>query len=68
MAEDIARQSNLELVYDQYHWIARYYHWSRLEIKHLPISERRRHVERIIEHERMLKGITDPLSLDGGED
>lgn len=64
---DITGQSNLDLVYDEYHWIARYYHWDRSSIRELSITERKLWVRKIVDHEKFLRGIEDPLASLGGE-
>lgn len=48
--------ADLELIYTEYHFIARYYHWSRQEIKGIPSKERKMWVEKIIEHENKING------------
>jgi hypothetical protein len=40
----------------EYHFIARYYHWSRQEIKLIPSKERGLWVDKIIEHENHING------------
>lgn len=48
--------SDLDHLYDDYHIIARYYNWSRYEIKLIPDKERRLWVKKIIEHENRING------------
>jgi hypothetical protein len=54
IAEEVKARSDLENLYVEYHLIARYYHWSRREIKLIPSKERGLWVDKIIEHENQI--------------
>lgn len=58
-------EADLEYLYDQFHIIARYYHWGRMEIKTLPSKERLMWVNKIIDHEKMLN--SDGKEESGGD-
>lgn len=56
ICKEYTDRADLEKIYDDYHIIARYYHWSRHDIKRLPSKERGLWVSKIIEHENYLNG------------
>lgn len=56
IANEISIRADLDRIYDEYHIIARYYNWSRYDIKRLPSKERGLWVNKIIEHENYLHG------------
>lgn len=64
---DYSQRADLKNIYAEYHYIARYYNWSRKEIKLLPSKERVLWVDKIIEHENMLNGGDEANNDPSGE-
>ena len=55
-------RADMENLFSQYHIIARYYNWSRTDIKRIPSKERALWVDKIIEHENRMNGGGDEES------
>lgn len=56
ICDDYSMRADLDRIYMEYLIIARYFNWSRAEIKLLPSKERGLWVDKIIEHENSKNG------------